>query len=690
MNYSLLNIKYFIIKIFCSINKSKGILNDKLKKPIFKIYIILTVLIIVSYSCNYKDSADSRLMPKNNYTPELEKVIKHYKHEGNKEKLEAARYLIENMKDKYSIQGDILSDYFGVYNKINDLYVSGILDYKILDSIAGELIDSIKAYNGPVSARELTRVYDISIINADSLIQSIDLAYEAWKTKPWSSHVNFEQFCEYILPYRIYNEPLQFWRSSLKNKYDIFTDSLQNPKDPKELVRKVNEYLYKEWKHLDNFNECPFIPGVRDIDKYHGGLCEHHYVLLTAVLRSLGVACAIDYTPQWRHWPDKHSWMVILDTTGKMIAFNPGNPAYYYTHKVPLGATGSATKVFRRTYNIEENNLPKSTKESIPSEFNTTGIRDVTTEYKFEQSEITLSITGIPKKLPVYLMAYGYGEMREFVAWSFPHKNKLQFGSLGIPAVYVPVIYKNNEWQDVTAPFMVNDTSGKISFIEPNLEILKNVKLYRKCPVGDSMNVYIDELLGAKVQVSNYADFRDAHDVFTINNHYNHATIEQLNITVPYRFIRLISSSSGNLNIAELEFYTHKTNDYRYRKSSTKLYGHGKVVKGKWNDVIDNDPGTSVSARESSWLAIDYNKNVYLDSFRILPRNNLNIIIKGEIYELLFFDNGEWHSLGRVIANTDYVEFGNVPSNSLLVLKNLSQGKEERIFTYDNGKQNFW
>jgi hypothetical protein len=39
--------------------------------------------------------------------------------------------------------------------------------------------------------------------------------------------------------------------------------------------------------------------------------------------------------------------MVVLDTTGQMIAFNPGNPEYYYTHSVPLGATGSATKVYR-------------------------------------------------------------------------------------------------------------------------------------------------------------------------------------------------------------------------------------------------------------------------------------------------------------------------------------------------------
>jgi hypothetical protein len=31
-----------------------------------------------------------------------------------------------------------------------------------------------------------------------------------------------------------------------------------------------------------------------------------------------------------------------------------------------------------------------------------------------------------------------------------------------------------------------------------------------------------------------------------------------------------------------------------------------------------------------------------------------------------------------------------VPENALLVLRDLSKGKQERIFTYGNGKQKWW
>ena len=37
---------------------------------------------------------------------------------------------------------------------------------------------------------------------------------------------------------------------------------------------------------------------------------------------------------------------------------------------------------------------------------------------------------------------------------------------------------------------------------------------------------------------------------------------------------------------------------------------------------------------------------------------------------------------------TDYtITFDNVPDNALLWLRNLTEGREERIFTYENGRQ---
>ena len=38
------------------------------------------------------------------------------------------------------------------------------------------------------------------------LVSNIEWAFKVWREQPWGKNVSFEQFCEYILPYRIGNE----------------------------------------------------------------------------------------------------------------------------------------------------------------------------------------------------------------------------------------------------------------------------------------------------------------------------------------------------------------------------------------------------------------------------------------------------------------------------------------------------
>jgi hypothetical protein len=48
--------------------------------------------------------------------------------------------------------------------------------------------------------------------------------------------------------------------------------------------------------------------------------------------------------------------------------------------------------------------------------------------------------------------------------------------------------------------------------------------------------------------------------------------------------------------------------------------------------------------------------------------------------------------LGRQVGSrkTQELVYHNVPSGALLLLRNLTKGKEERIFTYENGEQVWW
>lgn len=74
-----------------------------------------------------------------------------------------------------------------------------------------------------------------------------------------------------------------------------------------------------------------------------------------------------------------------------------------------------------------------------------------------------------------------------------------------------------------------------------------------------------------------------------------------------------------------------------------------------------------------------------------LPRNDDNFIREGEEYELFYWNHGTWMSLGRKTGNFEAVlEYGNAPAHALFRLHNRTKGSEERIFTYEDGKQIWW
>ena len=79
--------------------------------------------------------------------------------------------------------------------------------------------DSLVALSRRFGHLRPQKVQDVKIVTAGFLIQNIDSAFVQWKEGPWARHLDFEDFCEYLLPYRISNEPLEYWRDMLSGKY---------------------------------------------------------------------------------------------------------------------------------------------------------------------------------------------------------------------------------------------------------------------------------------------------------------------------------------------------------------------------------------------------------------------------------------------------------------------------------------
>lgn len=128
--------------------------------------IFIFMLLFLGCSSNtFERQAWSIVNQAKNNSKELGAFLSHYKESGDKNKYTAACFLISNISNKYSIYPN----------------------------------DSI--------------VYDIDVVKSDSLIKSLDFSFELLTKSPFLRSYSMEQFFEYILPYRIANEPLEYkWK----------------------------------------------------------------------------------------------------------------------------------------------------------------------------------------------------------------------------------------------------------------------------------------------------------------------------------------------------------------------------------------------------------------------------------------------------------------------------------------------
>jgi hypothetical protein len=108
--------------------------------------------------------------------------------------------------------------------------------------------------------------------------------------------------------------------------------------------------------------------------------------------------------------------------------------------------------------------------------------------------------------------------------------------------------------------------------------------------------------------------------------------------------------------------------------------------------AFDGDALTFYDATTGSggWVGLELTKPETLAKIRYIFRNDDNNITKGNVYELYFWEEGNWQSLGRQTAESPVLTYDDCPTGALLILRNHTRGKEERIFTCEEGKQVWW
>ena len=97
----------------------------------------------------------------------------------------------------------------------------------------------------------------------------------------------------------------------------------------------------------------------------------------------------------------------------------------------------------------------------------------------------------------------------------------------------------------------------------------------------------------------------------------------------------------------------------------------------------------ALASPQPVWIGLDLGEERDVRGVAYCPRNDSNNIYSHCTYELFFWKDG-WHSLGKRSGQKDSLVYENVPSGGIFILRNHTEGKEERPFVYEDNSQVWW
>ncbi|MBC9797818.1 hypothetical protein [Sinomicrobium weinanense] len=610
---------------------------------------------------------------------ELIKVLEYYKKEGDSMKLEAAKFLISNLPYNYSYDTTNLKKYRIIPLMAKSQWEQ---DDSIDPNKLNKLWDSLKIispahtyiYSKPVQE-------DIKFVTSKFLIKNIDDAYNSWRNNPYArDSVSFEDFCEYILPYRhIQGKALENWRDFFKSENeDHFKDLYPIP------FTKACDSLfgqYKTYKFNYELTEGLPILKFKDFMKIKSGKCTVKSWFNTYIVNTEGIPMVVDFVPAWGNKEDNHQWNALL-YGGRTLYFESywekGHSWFYNpdinNNKFEDDWSGKIRlpKVYRHTFSTHMEG-PISDKriklENIPQLFRNVKQKDVSNDY-FNTINLSHEITKekIPKNTYyAYLSVLGVNKRWVPVQWGKIEGNMVIFNKMGTDIVYQPIFYKNGRTIPFGTPFHLDHNGNKKEFIPGNST--SDVVIKRKYPAKKGLEKDAKRIKGSLIQASNNRDFRDAVTIEQIDFEPELRPYEiPLNIKKKYRYFRILSRNV--ITIKEIKL--------SYQESENKEI----QLEGNF---ITSSPSTENDS--TTWKGIDLKKKQYVSKITFAPPNNLNHVLKGLNYELFYVDKGVFVSLGQQKAEDYELKYKNVPKNGLLYLKCLDEGRQERIFEYKNGEQ---
>lgn len=406
---------------------------------------------------------------------ELESVLDHYSSsDTNPQKLRAAEFLIENMPAHYSYAGTGIYDYY--------YYASRILADTTLTP--EQQRDSLLAVTDAKYADLPNHtIPDAEIITANFLIDNIDKSYAQWTTCPWASQVTFDEYLEWMLPYKAVEfQELDAWRDTMYTLFGAPALERRIPNDVEynNVIHIADTVCYMTSsclpQHRLSTHGClPLLSDYLQVRQTFGST-EDYALTQALLLRSIGVPVMLDETPVGPRYSASTRWIVTLSERGEELCSE-----WDFSTKIGDGffPYERGPKVYRNTYAINRNRQEYLRKSKYKYPFDLT-VQDVTSHY-YLTSDLIIPVKEKVKENYVYIASavrddndpwriVDFGELKH---------GKASFKNMGREVLYAVFGYDGKELVHVTDPFILHK-DGTMEYVNadtiqsPNLDTWKN------------------------------------------------------------------------------------------------------------------------------------------------------------------------------------------------------------------------
>lgn len=642
---------------------------------------ILGCLFLFFIAC-YDSKIEYTLEQAGGNRTELESFLMYYSEDKQKE--EAAKFLIAGMGNKCFYEGGLINRYDTIFSIYDSLYNAGVDEGDL--PVITETWNELEQQYGKLTIHRLEKKWDSRFLDSHFLIDNLEQAFEAWGDTPDFVSHNLDDFYEYVLPYRANNEKPEIYRKryreELRNLYNVGKDSVES------LIREFNKefWLNRRYRYCNTLWKYPIALPISKMEKGHHSACRHATTFYASVMRACGLPVAIDYVKAWGNRSMGHEWNVLLLDNGKIYPFDAFNGKR-------LEFTYKPAKIFRRKFSLTSGNMPSL--KDVPSYLTLKDELDVTEQYG-DVYDISIPCLypwdGNGKKQYAVICVFDNAAWKP-VYWGKIKNGQIVFRHMMGDVCYMAGYYTQGKIIPANEPFILKK-DGRIEYLKINKNARLSMILKRKYPRFPRMELFATHIRRGKVRGADNRQFQNSTLLFDIMGTPSDIVDSLVKIEQRFRYLQVEPAIYRTGDLAEIEFYGKKNLHEPEQKLLGQVFGFPEVPINNGHPYLhamDGDYETYYSKEkdEKGYVALDLGSSYYITRVRFCPRSDANFIIPDHEYELCYWDN-QWKSVGCKVASGLTVTFENVPSNTFYILHNLTKGREERIFTYENGEQVWW